>query len=104
MASIYSKRLADGSITGSANTTVYTAPAGTTAVVHTITLTPISGTLCNTQVLRNTGAILFSTASGTGLESQVISGRWVLNPGDELNVYCASGTWEYFISGYELTS
>jgi len=102
MARVYSKQMAYGNFAGGGAGYVYTCPAGVTAVVKNICVTPYAGPPTLLAVYLNGTTIFFSTAGGAAFISVEWSGMVVMVPGDRLFVQAAAGAWDYTISGYEL--
>lgn len=101
MAKVYSKRLAAGTI-ASGSSSVYTVPANTTTVVRSIQLTAYTAGAAECLVNLVAPVIIVGVSSPGQWTTISTELRAVLNAGDELQVQVLSGSWEYFISGYEL--
>lgn len=104
MATIYSRQLAAGTVTG-AGGSVYSVPVGFVAVVRSITLMNSAGGAMVGYVSPDTAGWLASLISSTQYEAVTTNMRQVLEYGDGLYVgLVGSGTMRFAISGYELSS
>lgn len=103
--SVYSAQLAYGlNTTGGANT-VYTCPAGYTAVLLDMELlTPGTGST-STHLIRVNGSGYWYYMNATAqLQHAQWSGRLVLNADDEIQIQSTTQELYYFLSGWLLTN
>jgi hypothetical protein len=102
MASVYSTRLAAGTITAGTTDHVYTVPSGVTVVVRDFTCGAQSAPANSIAFNLSGVAELFSPENVNQFRTAHEEGRWVLNPGDVIDVDAIAGNWSYCISGYVL--
>lgn len=103
MGLVYSRRLGEATQTGAGTASVYTVPAGVTAVVRDIAVLCESAGSFVALLSRIGGVPIWfgsSAAANTYLHEE---GRKVLYAGDQLEFTVNGGTWTVNISGYELT-
>jgi hypothetical protein len=101
MATIYSIRMADLTLTA-ASATPYTVPSGFVAVVRSIQVLSI-GSGATGEVLRSggIGAMAWFTSTLTA-QFFPFDVRAVLNAGESLECLVTTGTARFFVSGYQL--
>lgn len=112
MAAVFSTKLFEAPAFSGGPVTQYICPMTFRTVVRTISIVfgnvTISGmdawvqTQSLTKLCR---AVYFTTLSNPTNNggTMVFNGRWVLDPGDELQTQTVAGTVDFYASGYQLT-
>ena len=105
---VYSTQLAAAQSISSGPTLIYTAPAGYTTDVRMMSavagLNPFD--VWWAVSLGSSGPRIAGASHGTGTgeyTNDLLQGRWILNPGDELFMSTDGSTWDMFLGGYLLT-
>lgn len=99
---IYSTSFAKGQVLTGVDTTEYTAPATGLVVLRCLTLAAVSTGSTEGLIWDPSGVVIFDAKSAAQYDSFVWNGRFVMTPGEELNVFAISGNWQFSISGYYL--
>ena len=102
MASIYSTKLAEVSVTTGGPYTVYTAPSGATVVVRCITAAIYVAGASVAYFSIGGSYPLCGVSESVAFVSTPVNMRHVLNPGDTIVVSNVTGDWLALISGYVL--
>lgn len=103
-APVFTKLLARGGQPPTSGSTIYTAPSAGTIVVRCIAIVTYAlGPATWTVGVPSVADLCAGTSLGLDSAS-VNNGRWVLEPGDELQMVVSGGDVSYYISGYEFTS
>lgn len=103
MARIYSVRLAAGSLAPGAVTLVYTCPVGRVAIVRDITVMPSGPPPSNAAIFLTGVANVFRVDGGVQNNTQQWKGRFVLTAGESLSMLTTGQTFQFVLSGYELS-
>jgi hypothetical protein len=100
---VYTKRLATGTLTGAGDTAVFTAPVGSTTVLRDIRITSeASGSNVAGLYVAGSG-VLFWAAATAAQQNFGIELRQVILPSEVIHINVGGGTWGYYLTGYELT-
>lgn len=107
MATVYSVRLFSvGGLAVVGPLPFYTVPVGIRAVVHTMSFVTGSNPGGANAYVLGPGNAKLAWASQPSLiniaDTEVFTGRWVLEAGEKLLAAAPSGTWDIWASGYEL--
>jgi len=101
--SIYSTQLCKGTQAVSTTATLYTAAAGNTVVIRQITLqiNDANGGGC---ILEEGGVGIATLPNGIAQNvATSFTGRWVMNPGETIQLITGLSATKFHISGYVLT-
>lgn len=103
MARIYSARLALGTHTVGAAGLLYTCPVGRVAIVRDIEVMPLGAPPTFHSFFVNLAATFFSQVGPAQYVSAQWQGRVVLVAGDTIHMSVTGSSFQYIVSGYELS-
>jgi hypothetical protein len=105
MSTVYTKRLASGRLAGGMQT--FTVPAGKTWIVICLdaNVDSVVNNAATIYMGRGQNEVWFvRTVTATGGQSIQWTGHQAFSAGESLVVGQPAGTWDYAITGYELTN
>lgn len=107
MSDVYSTQLGAAASVGALPVTMFTVPAGYRAVIVTISaVTGINALLTYWFAVHHpSGAKIASASHSTGttdFTNDLLSGRWVCNPGESVDVQTDGALYDFFCSGFLL--